>query len=193
MLWLAGGLLVACGGSRGPGEDAPQSGDDRTQRLAIESFGRDAYDAIVAGTSLSLLADQDEVRDLVEDDAADRYDALRLAVGTRVGEVAPHAFADTVYAGICLQGLRRSPADGPVGLRQEAWVFDRALIVAVQPSGQRVASWLEGVFVQSGDRFVAIDLHRVEDPRWEHSDLEIAHCDVQIGMRQPQDVGMVTP
>jgi len=193
LFWALGSLLLACGGQTANTDNGEISDDDRSQRAAIDALGHELYDAIIASAPLRVLAEDAVVREVVDDDAADRYGALRLAVASRVGEVAPHAFVDTEYAGICLQGLRREAEGGPVGLRREGWVFDRALIVAVQPRGQRVAAWVEGVFAKTGNRFVAIDLHRVEDPRWEHSDLEIAHCDVQIGMRQPQDVGMVTP
>ena len=61
------------------------------------------------------------------------------------------------------------------------------------PTGRRVAAWVEGVFIQTDGGFVAIDLHRVEDPRCEHTDLEIAPCDMEAGIRHPQDVGMATP
>ena len=45
-----------------------------------------------------------------------------------------------------------------------------------------VAAWVEGVFVYSNAGFKAIDLQRVEAPRWEHADLEIATCDMQAGL-----------
>ena len=119
MLFLAAAsLLAACGGQSANSDSRPAPDDDRSQRAAIDSLGHQLYDAIVASAPLQVLAEDALVRELVDDDAADRYGALRLAVASRVGEVAPHAFADTEYAGVCLQGLRQEPESGPMGLRR---------------------------------------------------------------------------
>ena len=88
--------------------------------------------------------------------------------------------ATAEYAGICLQGAREAPADGPLGLEMPGWVFDRFLLIGLRVPGQRLATWLEGVFLYTDAGFFALDLERVEEPRWEHSDLEIAPCDLSI-------------
>jgi hypothetical protein len=73
-----------------------------------------------------------------------------------------------------------------LGLQADGWIFDRFLLIGRRPSGRRIAAWVEGVFVYTDAGFTALDLERVEEPRWEHSDLEIAPCDLSIRNDLPE-------
>jgi len=152
------------------------------------------YAALRDGHPESLLADDVALRSLLEPEAASRYTALRMATGARLAiqpeEFSPLAHAD--YQGVCVQGVRLERARDRIGLKSAGWVFDRALIAGVQPGGRRMAAWVEGTFVYTPEGFVALDLSRVEAPRWEHSDLELAPCDMQVGVQGTQDMVVVT-
>jgi hypothetical protein len=197
MVWaLASALLVvSCGGGSTAVEttrEAEARPEDQPDDSAIARVGQRIYDAMVAGDPQGLLIDDAGMRRLVTAEAGERYAALRLGVGTRIGETSSLAFDGTSYLGVCLQGARLEPADAELGLRAPAWIFERALVAGRMASGRRTAAWIEGVFVRTENGFVALDLHSVEDPRWEHTDLEIAPCDMESGIREPQDVGMAT-
>ncbi len=166
--------------------------DDQPDAQAIAQVGKRIYDAMVAGDPQRLLIDDAGMRRLVTTEAGERYAALRLGVGTRLGEMSPLAFEGTEYLGVCLQGARLEPAEGELGLREPAWIFERALVAGRMASGRRTAAWVEGVFVRTPEGFIALDLTSAEDPRWEHTDLEIAPCDMEEGIREAQDVGMAT-
>jgi hypothetical protein len=199
---LVGGCLLltqilACGGgsadaveARDPSDQA--RGDAPPSPEILRATGEQIYDALVAAEPERLLVDDEGMRRLVDPETGERFAALRLGVRTRVGQISPLAFEGTEFMGLCLQGARLEVAAGPHGLRAPAFVFERALVAAKMSSGRRVAAWVEGVFVETEGGFVALDLHSVEDPRWEHTDLEIAPCDMEVGIRQAQDVGMVT-
>ena len=95
------------------------------------------------------------------------------------------------YGGVCLQDARVERSGPPFGLRESGWVFDRALVVGVTsegPEGRRVAAWVEGTFVYTTEGFGAISIVRVERPRWEHSDLELAPCDMEVGVHSPLSI-----
>ena len=136
-----------------------------------------------AGEPQRLLYDELDLTNLLSRGAAMRIRGRRLHLTERLslrpdGLAGPLADAD--YAGVCVQGAREEAASGPLGLLTDAWVFDRILLIGRRAGGQRVAAWIEGVFVYSDTGFAALDLERVEEPRWEHSDLEIAPCDLAI-------------
>lgn len=144
---------------------------------------------MLAGRPTDLLYGDGDLEVLLADDAMARVAARRLALPDRLG-IEPvrlsHPLESAEYAGICLQGARAEPPGGPLRLLSEAWVVDRVLVIGRRPTGRRIAAWLEGVFVYSDTGFAAIDLERVEEPRWEHSDLEIAPCDLSIRNDLPE-------
>jgi hypothetical protein len=187
--------VMSCGGGSATVEtttDTEVRPEDQPDEAAIARVGQRIYDAMVAGDPQQLLIDDAGMRRLVTAEAGERYAALRLGVGARIGDVSSLAFDGTTYLGVCLQGARLEPADAELGLRAPAWIFERALVAGRMASGRRTAAWVEGIFVRTENGFVALDLHSAEDPRWEHTDLEIAPCDMEYGIREPQDVGVVT-
>ena len=184
-------LLAACGGGgdsvRGEPDHAstcvpiPVAEGDR--HAAVAALAELAWGAMRAGEPERLLFDDLDLQELLSPGAATRIRGRRLHLDRRLdvdGEDIASALASAEYAGICLQGARAEPAGGPIGLTSDGWVFDRMLLIGTRRGGQRVASWIEGVFVYSDIGFRALDLERVEEPRWEHSDLEIAPCDLAI-------------
>ncbi len=153
------------------------------RRAAIDELGRRAWDAMAEGRPAQLLYEDRDLEVLVDRGALTRIAARRLA---HAEHLAPEParlrvpLASATYAGVCLQGARPEEAGGPIGLVTDGWVFDRLLVIGRRPMNRRVAAWLEGIFVYSDAGFAALDLERVEEPRWEHSDLEIAPCDLSI-------------
>lgn len=190
-LWVA-----ACSGPGTRGADeparpttllpAPDTVDART--AAIDDLGRRIWDALSAGDPARLLYDEVDLRTLLEGPAATRITVRRTRIADRIGPTDDFVglMSSADYAGICLQGARDEPAGGVLGLRSPGWVADRILIIGRRPSGQRIASWLEGLWLYSDQGFRAADFERVEEPRWEHSDLEIAPCDLSIRNDLPE-------
>jgi hypothetical protein len=85
------------------------------------------------------------------------------------------------YAGLCVQQGRSEPSGGPIGLRAPGFVFERALLIGREPDGGPVASWVEGEFLNTDAGFGALTLERVEPPRRDHADLELAQCEIRVG------------
>jgi hypothetical protein len=195
-------LLACASGCPGPAETvAPTTlrplavpPSDRARDDALLRTGERIYEALAQGRPDSLLVDDDGLRRLVTDDAATRYSAVRMGISVRLA-VDPaefEAFRNSTYTGICLQHARVEPPGTPIGLVERGWVFDRALVVGQQPGGRRFASWIEGTFVYTPEGFVAIDIASIETPRWEHADLELATCDMEVGVHGPRQVVGVT-
>lgn len=187
LAWVAL-CLVACGGGGAPlsrpttALAAPDAREDRN--AAIDAFGQRAWGALVSRAPSRLLYDELDLRELLDAAGATRFSARRGS-SVRIGGGVV-ALDSARYAGICLQGAREEPANGVLGLRSRGWVFDRALVIGTRPGGRRVAAWLEGVFVFTDAGFGALDLERVEEPRWEHSDLELAPCDLAVRNDLPE-------
>jgi hypothetical protein len=177
--WASG-----CGGSGVPRPTtalaAPDSASAR--RATIDALGRRAWDAMAAGAPQRLLLDDLDLRTVLDSAGATRLSARRLSVVQRIGETdeLSRLLAGASYAGVCLQGARDEAEGGVTGLRSPGWVFDRILVIGRRGTGRRIAAWLEGLFLYTDAGFFAVDLERVERPRWEHSDLEIAPCDLSI-------------
>ena len=116
------------------------------------------------------------------------------------GEVRTRAIDETgqrIYAALA----RGAPTDllvDDVGLRglldsQAATRFAALRVgISARLGGRRVASWVEGAFVYTREGFRALDLTRVEVPRWEHADLELAACDMEVGILNPRPVVVAT-
>lgn len=187
IVWV-GLCLAACGGGTAPRSRpttalaAPDARDARN--AAIDAFGRRAWDALSSHQPTRLLYDELDLRELLDPAGATRFSARRGSAA-RIGSGGVE-LDSARYAGICLQGAREEPANGVLGLRSRGWVFDRALVIGTRPGGRRVAAWLEGIFVFTDAGFGALDLERVEEPRWEHSDLELAPCDLAVRNDLPE-------
>jgi len=102
------------------------------------------------------------------------------------------ALRTATFSGACFQGLREEPAGTVTGLIEPGWLFERVLLVGQEATG-RVATWLEGEFLWTDAGFGALTILSVEDPRRGHADLELAVCDVDLGVHQPLDVVATDP
>lgn len=194
MRWLLL-LLVACGPATAPARATlpqPMPSDEAERHAVLRDLGQRLYAHLADGEPRAVLFDDAALGTLLEPEAATRARAVR---------VAPlHVHADRLAllrqaepSSLCIQGgSQAGEGDPPFALKGPAWVFERALVAGQRPGGQRVALWVEGTFVLSDSGFGAIALRRVEDPRWEHSDLELATCDVRVELGTPQDVVVVT-
>lgn len=177
-------LLIGCGASRPHATmPMPMPQELRERHIAMDELGRRLHAALIAGRPADVLLGDDELRRLMSSEAATRLAARRASISIRIGRSgrAAGALARTEYLGVCLQDARGD--DPALGLRGEGWTFRRILVAARQPAGRRIALWVDGIFLFTDNGFGALDLERVEDPRWEHSDLEIAPCDMATSLQ----------
>lgn len=190
-LLLLLGMCAACGGTQSESKLPPQSLQLRNapqqaaeRRQTLERFAGSVFDALVADDANRLVVPLTTLEELVDEAAQDRLSALRVALPsrTRLDEAAFEALTVTSVSGLCVQGAQDEPKGGPHGLRESAWVFQRALVVASRVDNKRTAFWIEGDFVLTDQGVLALDIHSIEAPRWQHSDLEIGQCDVEFGM-----------
>lgn len=150
------------------------------REAALQQLGEIAFAALGEGAPLRLLYGDEELAELLTASAATQQRALRQ----RPREVPAERLRElsaTRFAGLCAQGSRLAPPGGALGLRAEAWTLQRVLVIGARDGRRRLAAWVEGDFVYSDRGFRALDIRRVEAPRWEHSDLEIATCDLRVG------------
>jgi hypothetical protein len=190
-------LLAACSGAPAPNPHSahnapttamPAPSGQAQRQHAIDELGRRAFRLLATGHPERLLFDDLDLRELLDGAGATRLSARRATLEERLGPTAdfPAMLESARYAGICLQGAREESAGGVLGLRREGWTFERALVIGRNPDGRRIAAWIEGPFLFTNAGFGALDLERVEEPRWEHSDLEIAPCDLAIRNDLPE-------
>ncbi len=155
---------------------------------AVLALGRTVFAAVQAGEVERVLFDDLDLRALLDGAGASRAAAVRHTAGPalRAGAGALSlAAAGARYVGVCLQESSVARGGGALGLRREAWVVGRVLVVAEHPRAGRVAGWAEGVFVHSSRGFGAVTLDRIEPLRPAHSDLELAVCDMAAGLDEP--------
>ena len=197
MRWVWVVLLVACGASstevaRVPTVPRAMPPEASEREAVLVELGRRLYAHLAEGSPHAILFGDETLTELLEPDAAVRARAVRVAPLYAHAErlaLLQEAQPDS----LCIQGgAEARRGDPPFSLRGAAWTFERALVSGRRPGGRRVALWVEGTFVLTDRGFGAIGLRRVEDPRWEHSDLELATCDVRVELGTPQDMVVVT-
>lgn len=185
MALFASALALGCGAAPPP---RPRSmPDDAAERdRLVMALGETAWTALSEGHALDLLADEEAASRLLDPSAAARLEERRPGFRARLGEALhqiPDQLAGATYLGVCAQDARDEPAGGALGLSERSWVVRRILVAGrIASTSRRIALWVDGPFVFDGERFVAVELENVETPRWEHSDLELASCDVSHGL-----------
>lgn len=159
---------------------APQPGE---RHELIGEFGRRAYGLARVGSVAPLLLDDLQLRALLHPEAATRVAVLRHnhRRAWSLSALERQLLANSEFIGVCVQGLRVEPAAGVLGLTADGWVFDRMLLVGSHGVGGHVALWVEGIFLRTDAGLRALTLERVESPRREHADLELALCDLRVG------------
>lgn len=189
------GLLALLASVCGCGGAAPAAQAPTTSRLPpsaradqeaiIDTWGRSLHRAIAEDGLTEVWLDEWALRALLQPEWATRASLARMHGRERlsVSAVARGAFGRASYFGVCIQNARVEPAAGPIGLKQAGWVFDRVLVAAREPGGARLAAWVEGAFVLTDQGVGALVIDRVEAPRKEHADLQLAACDLAVGLR----------
>jgi len=190
-------LLCGCAAAPPPAaiRPTPLPDDPAARKLALGQIGRQLYVALAEGQPERLMIDDVDLRSVLDAEAATRVAATR-ARGSAPGLAAAElraAFSGATYHGVCFDRARHEAAGSPLGLLAGGFAFDRALVVGLQPGGSRVAAWIEGTFVGTGDLVFALILSRVEAPRREHADLELLQCDLRDGLDPPRPVVVEAP
>jgi len=182
---LSVAALSACGAAAAPlcTQTVPTAATER--EAAIHALGRTLFAALRDGEPERALLDDLALRAVLDGTGASHANAIRQTTGPelRAGRRAlTLALRGTTYVGICLQRSSVEPPGGVLGLRADAWVVERALVVAQHPRAGSLAGWVEGSFVFTSRGFGAIAIDRVEAPRPAHSDLELASCEMSAGL-----------
>jgi hypothetical protein len=172
-----------------PGRTLPMPATVERDR-ALDELGHRAFLALQRRDVAGLLLGDQALRMLLQPTAASTAAVLRAAPAAD-----PAANPDRGepmqgcrYRGLCVQRARNEPAGGSLGLREAAFVLDRALVTCEEPGGGRIAAWVEGTFVLTDQGFYAIALQRLESPRRDHSDLDLAPCDFRVEAPETQPV-----
>jgi hypothetical protein len=182
------GLLAACATSALPPAARELPSDARERDRMLATFGRQLYRALASGHLDGVIAD-DRARDALLRPEVARRSSRSLAAGQydpAAGE--RELWGSARYSGLCVQSGRTEPPAGVVGLRRSGFVFERGLLIGREAGGGELAGWVEGVFVLTEQGFVALEIERVETPRRDHSDLELAECELADHRGSPQDV-----
>jgi hypothetical protein len=149
----------------------------------LNAFGQRLYEALARARTAGVMLDDSDLRALLLPAAADQAVMLRALRPRSItlAEDERALLSQASYVGICLQQGRVEGKAGLLGLRHAGFVFERALLVGREPGGERVASWVEGRFVHTESGFVVLGFERVEAPRRDHADLELAVCELRAG------------
>jgi hypothetical protein len=183
-------LLVGVGcGASGPwaARTLPMPDDSSVRGRALDELGRRAFGALASGDGSGLLLDDDAMRSVLQPAAASQAAVVRSG-GFEAAPDSGSVLRGATYVGLCVQRARTEGAGGRAGLREPGFLLERVLVVGADPGGGRIAAWVEGTFVLTDRGFYALALQRLELPRRDHADLEIAPCDFQIGVRSPRPV-----
>jgi hypothetical protein len=182
--FIACSTLIACAAHQSSAAlDARRlSSDAAVTRAELDQFGHRLYDALSRGQLAGLALDDGALRSVLLPDAAQRALTRRAqSPAIHVPTDARALFGAARYAGICVQQGRVEPEAGVVGLRHVGFLFERALLVGREPGGGAIASWVEGRFVHTTNGFEVLDFDRVESPRRDHADLDLAVCELRAG------------
>jgi hypothetical protein len=156
--------------------------DAARSRKELSELGVRLHAALAKGALAQVLLDQDELFAVLAPAAARRVASARALV--RVSEPSQDAraqWSSVRFAGLCVQQGRVEPAGGVLGLTQAGFVFERALLEGRDPAGAPLGAWVEGVFLLTERGFFAVALERIEAPRRDHADLELAVCELRAG------------
>jgi len=170
--------------------ELPTDAEQRDRVLAI--FGQRLYGALSSGDFAAVVATDRDRDALLEPEASRRLGPSMTP--TKLGPDAAMTASDRAvwrsarYSGLCVQSGRLELPSGAVGLRRSGFVFERGLLIGLEPGGGELAGWVEGTFVLTEQGFLALAIERIEPPRRDHSDLELAECELADHQDPPQDV-----
>lgn len=179
-------LVSACGAGLRPLAPLTMPAEASARRQSLSELGQRLFEGLRGRGLSSCFASVTELDTLIVPEVRFRRQREREASVERVSAngVFQRDWALASYAGFCAQGAREEPPGNGLGLTQRGWVLERILVVASLGDGQgRSAAWLEGAFVYTEQGWKALNFRRVEPPRRHHSDLDLAPCDVESGVR----------
>jgi hypothetical protein len=185
------GCVLACAGGTAATPRAPTTARPLPHAGAADAdlaaFGRALHAALSAGRPADVVLDDAALERLLSVEAEQRWIAMRAqAPGpARLPDVDRQQWQGTRYAELCVQQGRLESAQGALGLRSPGFVFERALIVGRDPGGGALGAWVEGVFLYTDTGFAALAIERIEAPRPDHADLELAVCELRARDERP--------
>jgi hypothetical protein len=182
--WLCSCLIAACAAASAPRPSSalPLPVKTADAERELDAFGHKLYAALASDALAEFMIDETAVRALLLPAAASRVAAQRLAPPPAISLASDDRvlLQSARYAELCVQQGRAEPSGGVIGLRQPGFVFERALLVGRDAEGGAIASWVEGRFVHTDIGFEALSVERVESPRRDHADLELAECELRV-------------
>jgi hypothetical protein len=173
---------LGCGGAT-PATTGVHDGPARPDEAAAMAAGEFLWREVVGGHTDRVLASEDTLNTLLAPEARSRLEVVNASKPDSGGGEASAAARDAEYVGVCIQTLRRAPAGPPIGLRRPAWIFEHVLVMGRSPDGPRVGFWLDGLFVFTDQGLRALDLRAVNAPAPETTEMALALCDLQVGVR----------
>jgi hypothetical protein len=159
----------------------PESGAE----LALDALGERLFTALASGRWEGVLLDGEALADVLQPPAVTRATLAHRAV--QLSEEQRRLWGSARYGAICVQQGRLEPASGPAGLRSPGFLFERALLIGREPGGGQMAGWVEGRFLNTDAGFGAVTVERVETPRRDHADLELAVCELRASGKPHKD------
>ena len=175
LLLLAGAcasMPPAAASARQP-RPLPESGAEP----ALDALGERLFAALASGHWDGVLFDRASLADILDPAAVTRATLAHRTV--QLSEEQRRLWGAARYSAICVQQGRLEPAAGPAGLRSPGFLFERALLIGREPGGGAMAGWVEGRFLNTDAGFGAVTVERVETPRRDHADLELAVCELR--------------
>jgi hypothetical protein len=175
-------FVLACGCMARPVQPLIPPNDASVWRDSLNDLAAALFAALKAGRLQPVLVKRAELDRLLTLDgqmvvAREREEqALSLSLAGTA-----RAWATSTYQGFCAQEAHAERGGSAYGLRSDAWVVQRILVVARRGKG-RTAAWVEGRFFYSDRGWLALSVGRIEPPRGHHTDLEVAPCDVERGI-----------
>jgi len=180
--------LLACASTAPSPAPRELPTDARQRDRMLATFGQRLYRALASGHFEHVIAD-DRARDALLRPEVARRSSRSLAAGQYDSAASERELWGAArYSGLCVQSGRTELPAGVIGLRRTGFVFERGLLIGREAGGGELAGWVEGVFVLTEQGFVALEIERVETPRRDHSDLELAECELADHRGSPQDV-----
>jgi hypothetical protein len=180
-------LLLACASTPAPPHAAQPLPHAGAADAALSACGARLHAALGQGQPARVLLDGSGLSRVLLPEAESRVLAQRapLRAPGYVADTKSSLWSGSRFAEICVQQGREEPPNGALGLRAPGFVFERALLVGRELDGGLLAAWVEGVFVYTDAGFYALSLERVEPPRRDHSDLELAVCELRARSASP--------
>lgn len=182
-------LSVGCAAAlRAPLTPRPLPSQNAERDRLLANFGQRLYSAMRTGELKRVLINPQRRAEMLRPEVVDRMVHGRSADASALPPAERALWREGSYAGLCVQSGRLELPFGVVGLKTKGFLFERGLLIGREPGGGALAGWVEGVFVLTNAGFVAIAIQRIEPPRRDHSDLELAECELADRRPPPQDV-----